>query len=92
MKLYERKFGLVIYVKVIYLNFFILIYLSDSFCVVFFMFYIEILFFLECNDYWGFFLVYYLILMNDFLLFFNFYLFVIYLYEFIFVMYSLELI
>lgn len=92
MKLYERKFGLVIYVKVIYLNFFILIYLSDSFCVVFFMFYIEILFFLECNDYWVFFLIYYLILMNDFLLFFNFYLFVIYLYEFIFVMYSLELI
>lgn len=86
MKLYERKFGLVIYVKVIYLNFFILIYLSDSFCVVFFMFYIEILFFLECNDYCFVFLIYYLILMNDFLLFFNFYLFVIYLYEFIFVM------
>lgn len=50
LKLHERKLGSVTHVKVTHLNFFTPIHLSDSFRVASLMFYIEISFFLECND------------------------------------------
>lgn len=92
LKLHERKLGSFTHVKVTHLNFFTPIHLSDSFCVASLMFYIETSFFLECNDHWWVFLIHHLILTNDSSLFLNFYLSVIHLHEFIYAMYSSELI